>query len=349
MAFQHDNHYVSCLYLKRFAVSPGRVLTYRILVAHSHVPLWKAAAIKGVAYHSHLYTRIVAGNQTDEIEKWLNTEFETPAEEALMKATADMRLSPSDWNNLVRFLAAQDVRTPARLAENLQRWKETLQATLDDTLEDSVRRFELAKRSGRAISPAKAANSDYIPLRVTTEIEPGEKFGRVKAEIVAGRGLWLFSMRHALTKTVDGLLNHRWSILVPPDDLTWFSSDSPVIRLNYYGDDKYDFNGGWGKPGTEIFLPLDPRHLLYTKVGDRPLPRGSVVPHAQAKMIRRFIAEHAHRFIFAASDDSEVPKLRPRIVDADLIRREDDQWRKWHEEQTTAEQELIGSSGATKS
>src|SRR5881398_181795 len=39
MAFQRDNHYVSCLYLKRFAASPGRVWTYRTLVAHSpHKP-----------------------------------------------------------------------------------------------------------------------------------------------------------------------------------------------------------------------------------------------------------------------------------------------------------------------
>jgi hypothetical protein len=39
MAFQRDNHYVSCLYLKRFGASPGRVWTYRTLVAHSpHKP-----------------------------------------------------------------------------------------------------------------------------------------------------------------------------------------------------------------------------------------------------------------------------------------------------------------------
>src|SRR5207245_423998 len=125
MAFQRDNHYVSCLYLKRFAASPGRVWTYRTLVAHSRVPVWKLAAIKGVAYRAHLYTRLAAGVPTDEIERWLNADFETPAEEALMKATADMRLSPTDWHNLVRFLAAQDVRTPARLAENLQRWKDS--------------------------------------------------------------------------------------------------------------------------------------------------------------------------------------------------------------------------------
>src|SRR5437660_8729030 len=64
---------------------------------------------------------------------------------------------------------------------------------------------------------------------------------------------------------------------------------------------------------------------------------------AEAEMIRRFIAEHAHRFIFAASPDAEVPKLRPRIVDLALLRDEDEQWRRWQGDQTNAERELIDS------
>ena len=127
---------------------------------------------------------------------------------------------------------------------------------------------------------------------------------------------------------------------MPPDDLSWFTSDDPVVRLNYYGNGTYDFKGGWGNPGTEIFLPLSPRHLLYTKVGAYPPRRGSIVPCAKADMIRRFIAEHAHRFIFAASADIEVPGLRPRIVDAALLRDEREQWSRWNEDQTSAERSL---------
>jgi hypothetical protein len=344
MAFQRDSHYVPRLYLKRFASSPGQVSTYRILVAHSRVPLWKPTPIKGIAYHAHLYTRIAAGDESDEIEKWLNAEFESPAEEALTRATGDMRLSPSDWRNLIRFVAAQDVRTPARLTEHLQRWRETVPKMLDDTLQDAVRRLESAKRSGQSLKTEKFPNSEYIPLRVTTEIQSGQEFGKVKGEIIVGRGLWLFSMRQALTTTLNVLHNHRWSILVPPDDLSWFTSDDPVVRLNYRDNGQYDFKGGWGSRGTEIFLPLDSRHLLYTRVGERPVPRGSIVARSQAEMIRRFIAMHAHRFIFAALPDAEVPKLRPRTVDRAVLRDEQEQWRRWHEHQTNAEEELIRRS-----
>ena len=349
MAFQTDNHYVPRLYLNRFEASLGRVSTYRILVAHPRVPVWRETPIKGIAKHAHLYTRIASGIETDEIEKWLNAEFETPVEEALKKATGDKRLSPTDWYNLVRFLAVQEVRTPARFSESLQRRNGIVQAMLESTVHEAVRKLEAANQSGEAINVAKTAYSEYIPLRLTIEMEPGQEFGQVKGEIINGRGLWLFSIKHALTSTVKVLHNHKWSILISPEHLTWFTSDDPVVRLNYYGNGTYDFKGGWGNPGTEIFLPLDPHHLLYTKVGEHPPRRGSVVPRDRAEMIRRFIAEHAHRFIFAVSADAEVPRLRPRIVNAAFLRDERQQWDRWHEDQTIAERKLTDSSGANPS
>jgi hypothetical protein len=334
------------LYLKRFAATDGRVFTYRILAAQSRVPLWKPTAIKGIGYHEHLYTRTVAGVESDEIEKWLNKEFETPAEEALMKATSEMRLSARDWRNLIRFVAAQDVRTPAHLHDDLQRWNKELPGVLEKTLRDAVDRAEAAKKARQPIPRVKAYNSDLIPLRVTTAIQPGEKFGTVKSEVLVGRGLWFFGIRHLLTKTIDVLLDQKWTILLAPDGLHWFTSDNPVIRLNYYGEGRYDFQGGWGRKGGEIMLPLDSRHLLYTKVGERRPQRGSTIPRREGEDIRRFIAEHAHRFIFAASPDPEVAVLRPRTVDAAVLRHEQEQWRKWHEEQSAAERELL-ASGAT--
>jgi hypothetical protein len=340
MPLNSDNHYVPQLYLKRFTTSPGRILTYSILVAHSNVPEWRLKSIKGIAYRSHLYTRLLAGVETDEVEKWLNDEFETPAEEAIRKATSGMRLTQVDWRNLIRYLAAQDVRTPARLIENLQMWQKTLPGVIKDTLKESIRTLELAKKTGEVTQQTKTPHSEYIPMRVTSQIEPGQEFGQLKSEVIAGRGLWLFSIRHSLANTINALLNNRWSILTPPGEIEWFTSDDPVIKLNYYSENKYDFKGGWGNPGTEIFLPLDSRHLLYTQVGQRPPLRGHVVSISKAKLIRRFIAEHAHRSIFATSADCEVPSLHPRTIDAAILRDEHEQWRRWHEEQTKAEMDI---------
>ncbi len=341
MAFHRDNHYVACLYLKHFQSQPGHIFTYRILVAHPSVNLWKHGSIKGVAYHKHLYTRIVSGVESDEIETWLDREFEAPAGEALRKATAGLQLTPRDWYNLVRFLAAQDVRTPARLTEILSHSNETMPTVLQECVEEAVQKLEEAHRSGKPIKQSNFPNSEILPVRVTTEIKPGQEFGTIKAETVIGRSSWLFSIKHLLSHTANVLQEHEWTILRPPDGMSWFTSDNPVIRLNYYSDQKYDFNGGWGSPGTEIFLPLDPQHLLYTKIGEHTPVRGSVVPRAHAELIRRVIAEHAHRYIFSSFEDAEIPKLRPRIVNADIVRHEKEQWQKWHEEQARAERELL--------
>lgn len=342
--FQRDNHYVPCVYLKGFAGADLRVHTYRLLASHPRVPLWKPYSVRSIGYYSYLYTRLTAGDPTDEIEKWLEREFETPAAEALDRVISDGRLTPSHWNNLIRFVAAQDVRTPARLLENLSRWERELPDTLNEVMQKGVAKLQRAKARGVVPVLPSPHDSEYIPFRLTKSIEPGQAFGTLKGEVVAGRGLWLFSIKHTLTRTLKVLYQHRWSILTPPDGLSWFTSDDPVIRLNYYANGSYDFKGGWGNPGTEILLPLSPRHLLYTKVGERPLRRGEAISGPQADMIRRFIAEHAHRMIFAIFPDQGVETLRPRIEDPDLFRSEAEQWRQWHDKQTTAERKLRGWS-----
>ena len=65
----------------------------------------------------------------------------------------------------------------------------------------------------------------------------------------------------------------------------------------------------------------------------------------QAELIRQFVAEHTYRMIFAASPAMDVPAMRPRIVNGNLIREEEEQWRRWHEEQTVSERNLMGTIG----
>ena len=91
-------------------------------------------------------------------------------------------------------------------------------------------------------------------------------------------------------------------------------------------------------------MPISPNHLLYTQVGVRPPRRGTQFSPEQAGIIRRCIAEHAHRVIFASKPDANMTSLRPRTVNADLVKDENSQWSKWHEEQTEAERKLRGWS-----
>jgi hypothetical protein len=133
------NHYVPQEYLRRWANAEGKVWTYRILVSNESVPAWKLSSRRGVAYYNHLYTRMVATGESDEIEDWLNSEFETPAHEAIQKAVGDGKMSANDWRCLIRFLAAQDVRTPARLIEGIKRWEKTLPEDVEQTLSEMAK------------------------------------------------------------------------------------------------------------------------------------------------------------------------------------------------------------------
>lgn len=80
---------------------------------------------------------------------------------------------------------------------------------------------------------------------------------------------------------------------------------------------------------------------MYAQVDKRPPRRGETMPHA--RLVRRLIAEHATRMIFASEPDPELAQLRPRIVDAARVKQEAEQLRQWHKEQTAAELELHGT------
>jgi hypothetical protein len=341
-----ENHYVPRLYLKHFEATPGKVQTYRLLVSHAHIPLWKLRHIGAVGYHSHLYTRLIAGEESDDIENWLGREFETPAEEPIRKVTEDRELASSDWRALIRFLAAQDVRTPARLIESMKRSTQEAPTQIEEVLAHTKEAMRIAKETGKPLPKVSVPNSEYMPLRVTTEIDEGKKEGLLKVELVVGRGTWHFEIKHLLDKTLDVLLQHSWGILKPPDGLLWFTSDNPVIKLNYYNGYKYDFGGGWGRVGSEIMLPLSPHHLLYTRIGTVAPSHGTTVTRRKAKFIRRFIAEHAHRMIFASTEDPQVRKLKGREVNLEKLRYESEQWRDWHRLQSEAERDLLAPRAA---
>jgi Protein of unknown function (DUF4238) len=340
--FHRDNHFVPRMYLKPWEAPGGKVWAYKVLAPHENVPLWKRVSTKAVGWHSHLYTQIVAGQETDDVERWFDLEFESPAEEALHKATSDKRLTPDDWKRLIRFAAAQDVRTPAWFTQQMKRLDETLPELMKQTMEDSIRRYEEAKRTGQPVAQAPqlpAAEREGLPLRTTVRKSPSGG-GEIGAEIVIGRQYWLWSIKRALTGTLKVLHQHRWTILKPPEGTAWFTSDNPVIRLNLQTPTKYDFNGGWNSNGTEIWMPLGPQHMLYTQVGSRPPQRGERMGEDQARLLRRITAEHAWRTIFAREQNNEVASLRPRIVDPEAVKFERQQWDNWHEQQVVAEKDI---------
>ncbi len=314
------NHFVPECYLKRWTNDQEKVLVYRTLVNHPNVPVWKSHSVASVAYQKHLYNQIVSGRESDEIESWLDREFESPANEILDKATSEGELTSSDWEILIKFLAAQDVRTPARLFEHIQR----AQKELPEILYNVMSEVEGKIKSGDAneFKTKKKRPVEPFPLKITTCIEDGADTGTLEAETYAGRSTWLYSIKYLLENTRKVLHSHKWSIIKPAKGYYWPTSDNPVVKLNYYSSGNYDLKGGWGVEKGNIFFPIDPEHAMFVQVGGRPIQKNTRASESQTREFIKFIAENAHRKIFSHYNNEDLPRLRKRVIDPVRLSRE---------------------------
>jgi hypothetical protein len=330
------SHYVPQDYLRGWSDDGVHVNAYRLLVPRPDYPVWRTHPIGGLLYFTDLYTSQRDGADSDEFERWLNEEIETPASGAFALARNGGQLAEDDWAKLALYLAALDLRTPTRYAELSEWWAARLPEIMDRRLKRAVRAAERARARGKPlVAPLPSAEARALPLRVTTERVP-EGGGFLKAELTVGRELWLGSMRSLLTGVANRLRKHRWTILQPFGDAEWFTSDHPVVRLNFHSADDYNFGGGWDQRSGEILLPLSPRHLMYTKIGD-PRPMSGVLPREHTLMLQRIIAERASRWIIARGRPVRAEFFRKRHVELEMFRREEDARESWHAQQSAAE------------
>jgi hypothetical protein len=333
--FRTEQHFVAKCNLKRWATPDAFVWTYRTLVSHPNVPVWKRQRLSGIAKHDHLYTRVVAGRETDEVERWLADEIESPAEAVLEKIERDSSLTATDWAILLKFVIAQDARTPSQLITRMRQWDITIPPLINETLKGIRAELESGRiKTGRAVEDQTA---DDLPIRVRKE-PVDDNLVELTAEVLAGRSLWLWEVKRAVRVHVKYLHKLNWTILRPPVGMEWLTSDSPVVRMNFNSPSDFNFGGGWGSPGTDIFMPLDPNHLLYTQVGGRrPQTKYERMPLREALIIQEMICKHAHRLIFATRPTDEVKQWRPRVEDHAAFLHEAEQWRRWPQEQSAAE------------
>lgn len=246
----HENHFVSQAYLRLWSKDGRSVWTYRILVSDSNVRVWTPSSIRGTAVLRDLYTSVAGGDESDDLERWLKEDYEDPALEPFRRVLREDRLTSADWNRLALFMAAQDVRTPTSYLEQMQRQGIDMPQVLDETLKESLGKLERANQEGGSVEARDESASffkDLFNIEINRPPTPDE-MGTIRVEVTLGRELWLESMRYLLTNTCKELLKHKWSIARPAKGASWFTSDHPVVRLNYYEKGKYDLKGGWGEP-----------------------------------------------------------------------------------------------------
>ncbi len=83
-------------------------------------------------------------------------------------------------------------------------------------------------------------------------------------------------------------------------------------------------------------MPISPRYLLFTQIG-HDSPDCFHMSSELTRKIQRFIAERAHRWLFALRRIAIIDKLRPREINPEAFSHEKNEWARWHEQQCQAE------------
>ncbi len=333
-----DSHYIPQAILRRWSQDGRRIQTYQTLVPHARVPVWNLRSIKGMAFRRDLYTFFSGGEESDNFEHWIAKEFEEPGLEAINKLLSHSRLKREDWRNLARFVASQDVRTPLNFLEQMQRWDQEIPKMMESILKESIEKLQEGKKRELKLQSEADNNlfSEHFKVKMEHPTDPNSDEATLRAEVNIGRNFWITSMRHLLTDAANVLCEHRWSVAEPFGDEEWPLTDHPVLRLNYFGPNKFDFGGGWSKPGSEVMMPVSPRHLLYVQVGQKA-PNRLSFSYEQTKLLQELMVKRAHRWIFSEKPAHWMETFRPRLVNLEQYNAEQEAWKNWHQKQIEAE------------
>lgn len=338
--FARNNHYIPQFYLRQWANQEQKVWEYKLLVSHDNVPCWQLVSLKdSTAWQRDLYTGFVKDNETDEVEHWYDYEIENPAQITFEKISNNEKLNKLDVSRLIRFVAAQYVRTPAAYFRSKLVFENTVHKTIK---KDSS---ELTIGSANYLTKPASTNefnkfSKWFPFEINIG-EPSEENNMVKVEFTTGftRNMWHFQNYTLLDRTYSCLLEHDWHVVSAPPGVRLNTSDDPVVFANFYDEGKYDFKGGWGRKNGNAFFPISPYHFLFTQMGD-----GVDEKYVKDNIflltywMQRITIENAFRRIYSVSQNNSVISCRKRMVSELDYKNEREIWANWNRIQNDFEQ-----------
>lgn len=340
--FTHKNHYIPQLYLKSWSSSSTKIWQYSLVVSNGNVPIWNQVSICEIGYQTDLYTGLLNGIETDEIEHFFQFEIEDPAKKVIAKIENRETLDKREKEIIIRFLAAQYVRTPARYFSHKPLYDKLLPQYLESTLKKVVSEIEYSVTQNTAL-PIYGKGSKWLPYK--TEVLPSEDAGKniLKFEVLSGRQIWFLEIEKILNSTYKCLLSQQWEFIEAAPGATFYTSDDPVISV--FGSEKGDIigDGGWGITGTCIIFPLTPRFVMYTVINESEDLRIMQKNPTITLLLQRYIINHAFRSIFSTKPSSRICECRNRLISEEVFRKEKDELKNWSEKQSEAEKTYFNS------
>jgi len=184
------NHFVPRHYLNNWLNESGELFVYNLLVPNESYPIWNSTTPSKFGYRYHLYTSFENTKETDEMENWLESEFETPAAPIIEKVIFNKRISPEEWKILIRYAACQSVRTPASYIKFTSLGRKLMPESLNETFYDLInnRKLNMAPSDFVTISKEEKKLSSRFKHSLIKD-ESGQQF--LKVETVFDRQFWL--------------------------------------------------------------------------------------------------------------------------------------------------------------
>lgn len=185
-------------------VNGNNIYVYSILVSDSRVPYWSLRRIKSTAVWNDFYTRKVGQNEIDDFEKWFDREFETPAKKVFDSLKNNHNLNKDESEVLSRFVAAQHLRTPARLNDILAFGR----SIMPEIFYDIVHRVSKEIRENPDIistQPKTSEDTELLPIKTIIHKNKSE----AEVQSCVGKGFYLFALKKLLTNTVEVMYKHK--------------------------------------------------------------------------------------------------------------------------------------------
>ena len=211
--------------------------------------------------------------------------------------------------------------------------KEIFPKSVRETIENLPKAI---KSNKTCISTTKSEGENLFPLKVSLDRE--NRIAKIRA--VIGKGLYLHTLKHQLSETLKVAEYLNWKVIHAGGNVSFPTSDDPVICLNFRNRNDYDFNGGWKRKNCDILMPISPNMILFAEVGKKGDLDFLDYSSEHSLLFREMIIKHAYRYVYAEKRQRGMLALNPRIVSRELFEQEKESMSGWHTEQMQAEKEL---------
>ena len=309
------------------------VYEYKLIVSQQDIPYWHLRPLKTIATQMNLYVRMEDGDEHDDIEHWLDKNFENPAAPVLDKICEGKTLSTSEWCTLIDYAISQYVRTPAFYQYIMEIGKKKVPEVLEEVTGSLA---NLSEEDIMNHKPRTELGSNLMPLSFkNTGIHPDDKHTILEIGTVIGKSTWLNAMEYFLSPNseVNRFFHSlKWSIVYASDFLKWPTSDNPftITKCNKSRGFEVIHNGGVGHKKVTVFFPISPE-LLLIGTRNRKYKRCFTADKKLADIIRRCLIDNAFMYVYSNHKDEYVTNYRSRIVNKKMYKRIEAEYNDWYD------------------